>query len=197
MRRPRGPPPGAPRLAARPTSRHGSSSLFAAPQRPQMRPRRARRPCGSAAAVAPGASSLPPPSRALTQHAAAAAAAFHPPSEEGGERDAAEEEAEAARSGRPGLEGRSTAPPAARGPAREPRSGRRVVPAPPPGLTAGGGLGEDARPSGRSYREEGVGVARKGPGRGWGEGALPARLGLRLSGAWRPALPDRGGPGGP
>lgn len=163
------PPPRArrPRLAARLTSRLGCSSLFAAPQRWQMRPRRARSPCGSTAAVAPGASSLPPPSRALTQHAAAAAAtaSFHPPSEEGG---GARRRGGGGGSGRPGLEGRTTAPPAARGPAWEPRSGRRPRrrsyrreargPAPTP---RGRALGANG-----AIREEGSGSGAQGPGRG-------------------------------
>lgn len=171
------PPPRAlrPRLAARPTSRLGGWSLFAAPQRRQMRPRRARRPCGSAAAVAPGASLLPPPSRALTQHATAAAAS-HPPSEEGG----------GTRRGQGGG-GRAQRAPGAGGLRHSAtrRSGTRVGPpqrAAASGTAATGAeLGEprlhpeDARLERLELpRRRAVGVAPRGPGRGWDKGALPA-----------------------
>lgn len=119
------PPPRAlrPRLAARPTSRLGGWSLFASPQRRQMRPavpaaRVARPPrwhreppcCRPPRARSHSTPPPPPPPTRPTRRA--------------GEHDAAKE-AEAARSGRPGLEGCATAPPAARGPAWDPRSGRR------------------------------------------------------------------------
>lgn len=143
-----------------------------------MQPRRARCPCGSAAAVAPGASLRPPPSRALAQHAAAAAS--HPPSKEGG--------GTRRRQGGGGGGGSAQRAPGDRrdAPQRRPPLGdpRR---SPPAGGSFGDALSgrkargpapsrpEDVHPEQIwATQEEGGGSGAEGPGRGWGKGALPA-----------------------
>lgn len=89
-----------------------------------------------------------------------------------------------------GPEGRTTAPPAARGPAQEPPSGRR-----PRGRTyREGGSGTRAftlrtcTPSKRGYPGGGRWEWRRGTRKRLGQ-ERPAGLGLRLAGGWRTTLP--------
>lgn len=116
------------------------------------------------------------------------------PARRAGERDAAGRRRRRRRRrpravGARGLEGRTTAPPAARGPAPEPHSGRR-----PRGRTNGeGGSGTHAFTGRTRARSEwsspggGRWEWRRGTRKRLGQGR-PAGLRLRLAGAWRLTL---------